>query len=78
MRWVVSDEASRRLHLLSLHDTDVDTVCGRILRRPEVGESLGEALATGRAWSPRCFARLSPEAQAEWLQAGETKDTERD
>ena len=66
VQWVVSSAACRRLHLLSLDDTDVDTTCGRVLRRPESGSSIEAALRTGRSWSPRCFSLLPSALQKEW------------
>ena len=39
-------------------DSDVDTTCASTLRRPKTGTGIASAIATGREWPPRCFARL--------------------
>ena len=68
LNWQLSSGKHGRLHLLDglcLH-------CSRVLRRPEEGRGLSQALATGRLWSPRCWAALSPAAQQWWASADQT------
>ena len=52
------------MHLCSLAGIADETECGRRLRDPEFGSGLEEAVASGRTWSPRCYARLPSDLQA--------------
>ena len=69
LSWQLSAGKHGRLHLLD----GMCLSCSRVLRRPEEGQGLAQALATGRMWSPRCWAALSPAAQQWWASADQTE-----
>ena len=62
VEWKMASGKTGHLHLCCGDSLE----CGRNLHRPEVGTGLSHALDTGRAWSPRCWAKLSPIAQSWW------------
>ena len=68
LRWQLAAGRHGRLHLLD----GMCLACSRTLRRPEEGVGLSQALGTGRVWSPRCWATLSPAAQQWWASADQT------
>ena len=64
-KWFASKGQHGRLHLC-----DGETLCcGRVLKMPDDGCGLDAALATGKSWSPRCWAALSTSAKAWWANA---------
>ena len=62
LEWQLSSGSKGCLHLV----VKGQLVCGRVLRRPELGRGLSEATSAGRPWSPRCKAKL-PVSALQWL-----------
>ena len=62
LEWSLAAGPKGRLHLGCCPDLH----CGRILRSPETGTSLGLALECQRSWSPRCWRALTPDQQEWW------------
>ena len=68
LQWLLSRGALGHLHLNTC-DSEGTTKCGRILNRAESGTGIQDAIATGRPWSPRCFANLPAEVREALAQA---------
>ena len=68
MQWQMASGAHGRLHMVEAGEC----ACQRILRRPEHGTGIADALATGRQWSPRCWEKLHPAAKSWWTRSGES------
>ena len=69
LKWQLSSGKHGRLHALD----GMCLACSRTLRRPEEGTGLSQALSTGRVWSPRCWASLSPAVQQWWSASSHTE-----
>ena len=69
--WLLSRGKNGHLHFCKLGDQEGRTQCGRELLRPESGSTLAEAFATGKPWSPRCYAALPAKARAGLLEASQ-------
>ena len=68
--WVCTARDDGKLHTLDFGADEVidgaRTTCNRKLKQPIIGVGLQEARASGRAWSPRCWARLPPNVIKAW------------
>ena len=69
--WLLSRGKNGHLHFCKIGDQEGRTQCGRELLRPESGSTLAEAFATGKPWSPRCYAALPAKARAGLLEASQ-------
>jgi len=67
VQWLCAKGKGGKLHLCGL--SEGKTLCGRSLRYPHSGTSLGDALKLDTSWSPRCYASLPSSAKDEWLKA---------
>ena len=66
LEWQLSGGKKGHLHLVNADDPN-KTMCGRRLHNPEIGKGIEAARKTGRSWSPRCLAHLSPSIYERWL-----------
>ena len=61
--WLRSKGPSGRLHIKGV---DGATLCGRILRDPEEGDTLLQAIDRNAKWSPRCWCLLTDLQRDKW------------